>query len=169
MTSKKNLADSQTHLLNPLEIVEDVILSQDWAYQRLSPYEILAEIEGRWGEYRLQFFWQDEVNILHFTCLMDLPVNMNHAREMYELLALINERLLLGHFEVFPEEGVPAFRYSFIVSGPRAFHNDLLEEAIDLALNECERFFPAFQFVMSGEKKAREAASVAIMDTVGEA
>jgi hypothetical protein len=169
MTSRKNIAEKQELMFNPLELIEDIVMGQNWPYQRLSNYEVLSEVEGRWGGYRMLFLWQDEINVLHFTCVMDVPINFTYLQELFELLALINERLVLGHFEIYAEEGLPAFRYSFLIPSPKVLQTEMLEEMIDIAVDECERFFPAFQFVISGEKKAKEAATVAIMDTVGEA
>lgn len=169
MTRRKNLAEKQELHFNPLELVEDVIMDQDWPYQRLSVYEMLSEVDGRWGGYRLLFLWQPEINVLHVTCVMDILLNFTFIDEIYELLSLINEHLVLGHFEIYADEGLPAFRYSFLIPNPKVIQTEILTEMIDIAVDECERFFPAFQFVSSGEKKAKEAASVAIMDTMGEA
>jgi hypothetical protein len=44
-----------------------------------------------------------------------------------------------------------------------------LEDLVDIALNECERFFPAFQFVLWGGKSPREALDAAMLEPVGEA
>lgn len=169
MTSRKSVAEKHEILFNPLELVEDIILDQEWPYQRLSPYEVMSEVDGRWGSYRLVFLWQAEINILHVTCVIDIPLNFTYIDEVYELLAIINERMVLGHFEIYAEEGLPAFRYSFLIPNPKVIQTEILEEMIDIAVDECERFFPAFQFVISGEKKAKEAATIAIMDTAGEA
>ncbi|MGH6959444.1 MAG: YbjN domain-containing protein, partial [Dongiaceae bacterium] len=35
--------------------------------------------------------------------------------------------------------------------------------------SECERFFPAFQFVLWGGKSPEEALAAAMLETVGEA
>ena len=43
------------------------------------------------------------------------------------------------------------------------------ETLIDLALTECERYYPAFQFVIWGGKPAAEAIAAALLDTQGEA
>ena len=44
-----------------------------------------------------------------------------------------------------------------------------LEDLVDISLNECERFYPAFQFVVWGGKKPAEAIEAAILETCGEA
>ncbi|MBV8614258.1 MAG: hypothetical protein JOY66_10870, partial [Acetobacteraceae bacterium] len=44
-----------------------------------------------------------------------------------------------------------------------------LEDMVDIAITECERFFPAFQFVLWGGKTPREALEAAMLECVGEA
>lgn len=156
-------------LQNPTELVEDIILNQEWSYQRISPLELAAEVEARWGIYRLQFYWQEEFDIFHLTCFMDLRVVEKEGAEFYKLLALLNERVLMGHFELFSNEGIPAYRHSFMLPSDESTQMELIEHSIALALEEADRFYPAFQLVIAGEKSAKEAASIAILDTAGEA
>jgi hypothetical protein len=40
---------------------------------------------------------------------------------------------------------------------------------VDIAITECERFFPAFQFVLWGGKKPAEALAAAMLECAGEA
>jgi hypothetical protein len=40
---------------------------------------------------------------------------------------------------------------------------------VETALLECERFYPAFQYVIWGGKQAPDAIEAAMIDTVGEA
>ena len=86
-------------LENPTDIVEDILVTQEWGYQRMPKYEIAAEVEARWGIYRLQFFWQEEYEIFHLTCFMDFRIDENDSHEFYKLLAFLNERVLMGHFD----------------------------------------------------------------------
>lgn len=154
---------------NPTELIEDFILTQDWAYQRMSPYELAAEVDGRWGIYRLQFYWQAEESIFHLSCFLDIKIPDKSLPQVYELLSLVNERLLVGHFELFSDERLPAYRYSFMLAPGSLFQPDLLEQAIVNALEETDRFYPAFQTLLAGDKNALEAASIASLDIAGEA
>jgi hypothetical protein len=40
---------------------------------------------------------------------------------------------------------------------------------VDIAITECERFFPAFQFVLTGGKTPDEALTAAMLECAGEA
>ena len=41
--------------------------------------------------------------------------------------------------------------------------------AVESAVAECDRFYPAFQFVLWGDKKPRDALDAALVDAAGEA
>jgi hypothetical protein len=106
---------------------------------------------------------------MHFTCSFDLKVPGKRRTALYELLALANERLWIGHFGIDPDEGIPVFRHSMLLRGAPGASAESLEDMIDIALTECERFFPAFQFVLWGGKTPSEALDAAMLECVGEA
>ncbi len=167
--SKSQSAKEFKEPANPIDFIEEIIGLEEWPYQRLGPDDIAFEIPGRWGEYRLQFVWQDDLSVLQLYCLLDLRAEPKAEKQLFELLTLINQKLALGHFEVCPEEASPMFRYATIATHLKYFSVDLIEELVDIAVSECERFYPAFQFVLWGGKTAKEAVSVAMLDTQGEA
>ena len=106
---------------------------------------------------------------MQFSCQYDMRVPANRRQAVFELLALINERLWLGHFDVDSEESTPMFRQTTLLRGAQGASVEQLQDLVDIALTECERFYPAFQFVIWGGKSASEAVSAAIIDTVAEA
>jgi len=64
---------------------------------------------------------------------------------------------------------MPMFRHTVPLRGLRGASVEQLEDLVDSAVTECERFFPAFQFVIWGGKSAAEAMAAALFETVGEA
>ena len=154
---------------NPLDVVEEIVATNEWPFDRTSDDELVAEITGRWCDYRLFFLWRDDVSALHFTCAFDARVPPARRREVHELLALVNEKLWIGHFDVSSDEGMPMFRHTIPLRGLTGASSELLEDVVDAAVTECERFFPAFQFVIWGGKPAGEALAAALFETVGEA
>jgi hypothetical protein len=104
-----------------------------------------------------------------FSCAFDLKVPAEARAKLFELLALANEKLWIGHFGIESEEGVPVFRHSVLLRGAPGASAESLEDMVDIALTECERFFPAFQFVLWGGKSPAEALQAAMLDCVGEA
>ncbi len=154
---------------NPLDTLEEIVAANDWAFDRSSHDEMIVEIAGRWCNYRLFFFWQDDVSAMQFSCQYDMRVAQGRRAAVYELLAIINERMWLGHFDLDSDEGTPMFRHTTLLRGAQAASVEQLEDLVEIALTECERYYPAFQFVIWGGKSPVEAVSAAILDTVAEA
>ena len=86
-----------------------------------------------------------------------------------ELLALVNARLWIGHFDLVFEEGTPAFRQTVLLRGADRLSVEQLEDLMDIGVVECERFYPAFQFLIWAGKSPADAIAAAMLDTVGEA
>jgi hypothetical protein len=154
---------------NPLETVEAIAHSHDWLFDRMSKDELAIEVSGRWCDFRMQFSWRADLHALHFTCAFDMRVPQNKRRDVHDLLALTNERLAVGHFDLWSEEGLPLFRHTSLMRGAGAASVEQLEDLMDIAISECERFYPAFQFVIWGGKTASEAIATSLLDTLGEA
>ncbi|NYZ14133.1 hypothetical protein HL658_16380 [Azospirillum sp. RWY-5-1] len=154
---------------NPLDIVEEIVTANEWPFERASDDELIVEIGGRWCDYRLYFVWQPDISAMQFSCQFDMKVQPNRRTPVNDLLAEVNTRLWLGHFDVCAEENTPMFRQTTLLRGSRGASVEQLEDLVEIALSECERFYPAFQFVIWGGKSASEAVSAAILDTAGEA
>ncbi|WP_236024745.1 type III secretion system chaperone family protein [Arenibaculum pallidiluteum] len=161
--------DTTTNTHNPLDIVEEIVTANEWPFDRSSEDEMIVEIAGRWCDYRLYFVWQEEVSAMQFSCQFDMKVPPARRNTVNELLAEVNGRMWLGHFDVCSEEQSPMFRHTTLLRGARAASVEQLEDLVEIALSECERYYPAFQFAIWGGKTAKEAVEAAILDTVGEA
>lgn len=154
---------------NPLDILEQIIASNEWAFERRSDGEMAAEAPGKWCDYGLHFSWSHEISAMAFTCAFDMKVPAEAREKLYELLALANDRLWIGHFGIECDDGVPVFRHSVLLRGAQGASAESLEDMVDIAITECERFFPAFQFVLWGGKAPAEALAASMLDCVGEA
>ena len=64
---------------------------------------------------------------------------------------------------------MPVYRHAILLRGASGASSESLEDLVDIALTECERFFPAFQFVLWGGKNPTDALAAAMLDCVGEA
>ena len=154
---------------NPLDVMEQIVTANDWIFDRRNDAEMAAEAPGKWCDYGLYFSWSSEISAMHFTCAFDLKVPEKRRPVLYELLAQANERLWIGHFGMDSDDGMPVFRHSVLLRGAPGASAESLEDMVDIAITECERFFPAFQLVLWGGKPAGEALQSAMLDCVGEA
>jgi hypothetical protein len=164
-----SLAEVHSPTGNPIDLVEEIVVANDWAHDRASEEEMIVEISGRWCDYRLYFLWQEELSALHFSCGFDMKVPKRRRAPLYELLALANERLWLGHFDLAAGESSPAFRYAVLLRGSGLASAEQVEDLVDIAVTECERFYPAFQMVIWGGKAPGDAIEAAMIEPLGEA
>lgn len=154
---------------NPIDLVEEIVVANDWTHERASDDELIVEITGRWCDYRLYFLWQEELGALHFSCGFEMKVTPGRRFAVYELLALANEKLWLGHFDLSAEDSSPIFRHAVPLRGVATASAEQVEDLVEIALSECERFYPAFQLVVGGGRSASQAIAAAMIEPVGEA
>ncbi len=154
---------------NPIDLVEEIVQANEWPHDRASDEEMMVEISGRWCDYRLLFIWQRELSAMHFSCAFEMKVPRARRAAVFELLAAVNERLWLGHFDLAADDNSPAFRQGLLLRGAFGASVEQIEDLVEISLSECERFFPAFQLVVWGGKSAEEAIAAAMIDPIGEA
>lgn len=165
-----SLASSEfSYAANPLDLIEEIVTANEWTFDRTSDDEMIVDFPGHWCGYHLHFSWHGEFSAMHFTCALDMKVPKNRLPDVYELLCLINGRLWLGHFDLSTEERLPVFRHTTLFRGSHGASVEQLEDLVDIALTECERYYPAFQFVIWSGKRSSEAIAAAMLDTMGEA
>ena len=155
-------------LLTPIGVIEDIIDHNDWSAYKISDYEIAIEYESPWGDLHVGFTWARHNQTLSITCAIEQYKFPPKSPGVYELLMLINQILWLGHFEI-SDDGTPYFRYSLLMPGSiQKQEAEIIEDVIDIAISECERFDPVFQFHLTGKAPA-EALHAAMLEPKGEA
>ena len=87
----------------------------------------------------------------------------------HELLAYINERLWIGHFDITSKNGIPAYRHTVLDSHDNEMLHNQLDDLIDIAIYECEKYYPAFQLVLYENYLPENALKFSVMNTVGRA
>jgi hypothetical protein len=153
----------------PLEVFEGVMAHCDWVCERSSDDELTAAVQGSWCTYQLRLVWRPDDNVLQLVSLFDMRVAEAKRAAIYETLGLINERLWLGHFEMWATDGELLFRHATILDSDTGITSVQAELMMQAAVAECERFYPVLQFVLWAGKKPQEAIDAAMLETVGEA
>ena len=87
----------------------------------------------------------------------------------HELLANINENLWIGHFDITSKNGIPAYRHTVLESHDNEMLFNQLDDLMDIAIYECEKYYPAFQLVLFDDYPPLEALKICSMDTLGKA
>ena len=161
--------DQENFILNPIDIVEEVIHSKKWSFSRSDDHELVADIASKWCQYRLYFTWSEQIRAISFTVTFDIRFPQSKYRSAHELLALINEKLWIGHFDITKKNGIPAYRHTVLSLPENEMLQHQLEDLVDIAIYECEKYYPAFQLVLFDDSLPSNALSVSTFDTIGSA
>ena len=155
--------------INPVDVVERLACGNDWSFERAADDEITISIAGRWTDYHVSFTWMDDIESLHLACAFDLKVPDLRRPEVRQLISHVNEQLWVGHFDLWVRDGLVMFRHALLLAGGIEASGRQCHALLEAALDSCERYYQAFQFVVWAGKGAREAMDAVLFDTSGEA
>ncbi|MBB4063414.1 YbjN domain-containing protein [Gellertiella hungarica] len=154
---------------NPVDMIEFVAASNDWSFERSGEDEIAMTVEGRWTDYHVSFSWMEQFEALHIASAFDIKVPENRVNEVIRLLSMINGQVLMGHFDLWRAEDVVIFRQSLLLAGGAEPNNQQVEVLLSNALESCEAYYQAFQFVVWSGMEAKAALDAVLFETAGEA
>lgn len=152
----------------PLDLIEQMASREDWAFERGAADELTLTVAGTWSDYHVSINWRDDIEALHLACAFDFKPSDGRLTEVYRLVGQINEQLWLGHFDLWQHEGLLMYRNSLMLNASVATPAQC-EALLQNALDACERYYQAFQFVVWAGKEAREALSSTMFATEGQA
>ncbi|VAW03024.1 FIG01224314: hypothetical protein [hydrothermal vent metagenome] len=153
----------------PVDMLSAFFEARGWPVDHISDEEISVKIKGNWTSYQLRAIWRGEDHVLQLLLLPDIRVAEEKKSVIYEALGLINEQLWLGHFDLWSNNNMLLFRHATMLGGSGMLGLDQAQAIVDMAIEEWERFYPVFQFVLWSDKSPKDAIEHAMIDTVGEA
>jgi hypothetical protein len=165
MASAKTTSVSAVH---PIDLIEQLAHRHGWTVEREDNDEMTLIVGGTWTDYHVSINWRDDLEALHIASAFDFKVPDYRQGEIYKLLAQINEQLWIGHFDYWVDDGLLMFRHGM----PMADAHPTLgqtEALLTAALEACERYYQAFQFVVWAGKGSREALVSTMFNTEGQA
>jgi hypothetical protein len=160
---------SKVQRRNPLEVVERMATTQRWSFERVCEDEVSIVVRGKGADYQVSFTWMHDVEALHLACAFELKVPERSKAEVQHLVPMINTQMWLGHFDLWLTDGLVMFRCTHLLSGGVDASHRQCEVLLSAALDACERYYSAFQFVAWSGAGAHEALEAVIFETDGEA
>jgi hypothetical protein len=153
---------------HPLDMLERTVEDNGWPFERQGRDELNLSVAGKWCDHHFSFSWRDELQSLHLSSAFDMRVDDKRRAEVANLLMFVNAKLWIGHFDLWPEDGTLVFRHAMIFPEANASAQQC-EAMLNLAVEACEYYYPAFQFVLWGGKTAEEAVAAAVLECQGQA
>lgn len=160
--------DTERHS-NPVDTIENIAGHHDWLFDRSGENEITISVKAGLADYHVSFAWMEEMEAVHLSSAFDLKVSERRKTEVMRLLSLVNEQMWIGHFDLWSQEGLVMFRQTLLLSGGAEPTAQQIEGLLSSAIEACERYYQAFQFVVWAGKTAAEALETVMFETEGEA
>jgi hypothetical protein len=154
---------------HPVDVVERLAAGNQWSFDRDDEDEISITVAGAWTSYHIAFTWLPEVEALHAACGFDLKVSEARRPQVQALVSFINEQLWVGHFDLWSSQDIVIFRHALLLAGGAEPSGRQCEVILKTAVEACERYYQAFQFVVWAGKDARAALDCAMFETLGKA
>ncbi len=154
---------------NPIDQLEDMVLANDWRFERSGDCELTIDFNGSWCDFHLCFIWHEGAGAMLFSCHFDQKVPQSRRRRIEELLTRVNERLWLGHFDIIAEDGLMLFRHTLPLRGVSGVATEQFEDLVETAVQESERLYPAVQLVLWGGRGVEDAIRAIDLEAEGTA
>lgn len=153
---------------NPLDGVEDLLTAQNWTFNRANSDELFVDVKGRYGTYHMMFAWDEEYGALQFCCEYDLQLHDLNLDTAWRTLGRINRSLWLGHFDLAEGTSVPSFRHTQLFRGmTQTSGADHLHDLMQIAIDECDRNYPAMLMLAGTSVNDNDDLSLATMTVMG--
>ena len=177
MLNEQTQIDLYDDVSNPLDGIEEIITNNDWTFNRMNEDELTVHVSGKHGHYKMAFIWQDDYSAMQFCCAPDLSISLNKLDEAARVINRINAGLWLGHFDVRTHSDrnnpagthIPCFRHTSLFRGMTESSGvEHMEDLIDIALSECERYYLTFELLSKNSLGSHKDIALAMMDVAGQ-
>ncbi len=155
--------------IDPLEALEAVADELALSVERVDNDELHLAMPGLWRDAGFWFTWRAELSTLQMGAPLDLKAPKGRINDVARLVAMINERLWIGHFDLWSEDNSIVFRNAAVLPADGRLDAGQAEILIKGAREAIDRFLPAFNFLIWGGKSPEEALDASMFETAGNA
>ncbi|MCD1627146.1 MAG: YbjN domain-containing protein [Paracoccaceae bacterium] len=155
--------------IHPIDIVENIAEYHDWDFDRIGQDQIAMAVEGQWRTYSITLAWSSYDETLRLICTFEMEPPEARLPQLYETLNAVNDQCWNGSFTFWAAQKLMVWRYGLVLSGEQVASPEQIDTLINAAVMNAERFYPAFQLVVWGERSPADAIQVAIAEAYGRA
>lgn len=155
--------------IHPIDIVENIAAYHDWDFDRIGDDQIAMAVEGQWRTYSITLAWSAYDETLRLICTFEMEPPEARVPQLYETLNAVNDQCWAGAFTFWAAQKLMVWRYGLVLSGGQVASPEQIDTLINAAVMSAERYYPAFQLVVWGERSPADAIQVAIAEAYGRA
>ena len=164
--------DNQNKIIrqnNPIDYIEEYFSRFFDNILRDSENKITINAKGLWNTYKISIIWSETKKIFEICSYLDNSRKTRNDNSVYLLISKVNEKTGLGYFNFNPKLNTIFFNHKASVKGQESITIEQVENFVDIAVEECDRFFPVFYVFFNKKKSPKNAIDIAILETCGEA
>lgn len=155
--------------LHPIDIVENLAAHHAWEFERVADDQIAMSVEGQWRTYSITLAWSEHDETLRLICTFEMEPPAEKLPHLYEALNAVNDRCWAGSFTYWNEQRLMVYRYGLVLAGGQVAGSEQISTMITAAVEAAERYYPAIQLVVWGDKPVDQAMQMAIAQGYGRA
>ncbi|MHA6264968.1 type III secretion system chaperone family protein [Arenibacterium sp. CAU 1754] len=155
--------------IHPIDIVEHLAEHHDWDFDRIGDDQIAMAVEGQWRTYSITLAWSNYDETLRLVCTFEMEPPEEKLPQLYELLNSMNDACWAGAFTYWAEQKLMVYRYGLVLSGGQVACPEQIDTMITSAVLSAERYYPAIQLLVWGDRTPKDAMQVAIAEAYGRA
>lgn len=155
--------------IHPIDIVEHIAEHHDWEFDRIGDDQIAMAVEGQWRTYSITLAWSGYDETLRLVCTFEMEPPEHKMPVLYEMLNDINDECWAGAFTWWGEHKLMVYRYGLVLAGGQDATPEQIDTMINAAVMSAERYYPALQLAIWGDKSPKDAMQVAIAEAYGRA
>ncbi|MEM9523821.1 MAG: YbjN domain-containing protein [Pseudomonadota bacterium] len=155
--------------LHPIDMVETLAEHREWDFDRVTDDQIAMTIEGQWRTYSVTLAWSAFDTTLRLICTFEMEPPEERIPALYKALNAANDMLWSGAFTYWDAQKLMSYRYGLVLAGEATVTPEQIDRLLNTALMSTEKFYPAFQLVVWGNREANAAMQVAIAEAYGRA
>ena len=148
--------DNQNKIIrqnNPIDYIEEHFSRFFDNILRDSEDKVTINAKGLWNTYKISIIWSETKKIFEICTYLDNSRKTRTSNSVYLLISKVNEKTGLGHFNFNPKLNTIFFNHKASVKGQDSITIEQVEHFVDIAVQECDRFFPVF-YVFFNKKRA---------------
>ncbi len=155
--------------LHPIDIVEHIAEHHEWDFDRMGDDQIAMAVEGQWRTYSLTLAWSGYDETLRMVCTFEMEPPEEKKAGLFELLNNVNDQCWAGAFTYWEEPKLMVYRYGLVLAGGQIASAEQIDTMINAAVLSAERYYPAMQLLIWGDKSPEDAMQAAIAEAYGRA
>ncbi|SEP87065.1 YbjN domain-containing protein [Thalassovita taeanensis] len=155
--------------LHPIDIVEYIAEHHDWEFDRVADDQIAMAVEAQWRTYSITLAWSAYDETLRLICTFEMEPPEERLPALYETLNAVNDQCWAGAFTYWAEQKMMVYRYGLVLAGGQVASPEQIDTMINAAVMSAERYYPALQLVVWGNRTPKDAIQVAIAEAYGRA